>query len=273
MRNIKVLLSLALIFVILLCSVGCSNQEIIDAHINEPIAEAGDVAYFGAIDYDTRNSTIKEKHIEVTGIVTYNGGTLFKIDDNNKDTIYVQCWFSENSDTLDAIEEGDTITVHGVCIYNFSDYITMEGCELTQHIKASDLPNITDETVVPPTTESPTENPANTATEVPTEVPTLAPTEVPTSVPTKEPTPAPTKEPTPIPTPKPTKAPTPVPTKAPTPRPTEKPTTSEVLVWIPTNGGKKYHSRPSCSNMIDPIQVTKSKAVSQGFTACGRCYK
>ena len=43
-------------------------------------------------------------------------------------------------------------------------------------------------------------------------------------------------------------------------------------VWIPTNGGERYHSKSSCSNMIDPMQVTKSNAEAQGFTPCGRCY-
>ena len=47
---------------------------------------------------------------------------------------------------------------------------------------------------------------------------------------------------------------------------------SEELVWIPTNGGTKYHIKASCSKMIDPIQVTKSVAINQGFGPCGRCY-
>ena len=47
---------------------------------------------------------------------------------------------------------------------------------------------------------------------------------------------------------------------------------SVAMVWIPTNGGKKYHSNSGCSNMIDPIQVTKSEAEGQGFTPCKRCY-
>lgn len=50
------------------------------------------------------------------------------------------------------------------------------------------------------------------------------------------------------------------------------PMKEEVTVWIPTKGGKKYHSRPSCSNMIDPEQVTLDDAKAQGFTACKRCY-
>jgi hypothetical protein len=47
---------------------------------------------------------------------------------------------------------------------------------------------------------------------------------------------------------------------------------SEALVWIPTHGGTKYHSKSSCSKMIDPIQVTISEAVSMGYGPCGRCY-
>ena len=43
-------------------------------------------------------------------------------------------------------------------------------------------------------------------------------------------------------------------------------------VWIPTNGGTKYHSSSTCSNMLNPLYVTKSQAISQGFTACKRCY-
>lgn len=46
----------------------------------------------------------------------------------------------------------------------------------------------------------------------------------------------------------------------------------EEMVWIPTKGGTKYHSRSNCSNMIDPDYVTKDYAISQGFEACKRCH-
>ena len=45
------------------------------------------------------------------------------------------------------------------------------------------------------------------------------------------------------------------------------------LVWIPTNGGKKYHSKSSCSNMKDPMQVTEEHAIENGFEPCKKCYK
>lgn len=49
--------------------------------------------------------------------------------------------------------------------------------------------------------------------------------------------------------------------------------TGENLVWVPTNGGKKYHKKSSCSNMKDPMQVSLETATANGYTACKRCYK
>lgn len=45
------------------------------------------------------------------------------------------------------------------------------------------------------------------------------------------------------------------------------------LVWVPTKGGKKYHSKSSCSGMEDPMQVTKEHAEANNYTACKKCYK
>lgn len=45
------------------------------------------------------------------------------------------------------------------------------------------------------------------------------------------------------------------------------------LVWVPTKGGTKYHSKASCSNMKDPMQVTKEHAEANGYTPCKKCYK
>ena len=44
------------------------------------------------------------------------------------------------------------------------------------------------------------------------------------------------------------------------------------MVWIPTNGGKKYHSRAGCSGMKNPTQISKENAVVKGYTPCKRCY-
>ena len=44
------------------------------------------------------------------------------------------------------------------------------------------------------------------------------------------------------------------------------------LVWVPVNGGTKYHTRSSCSNMNDPMQVSLETALANGYTACKRCH-
>ena len=48
---------------------------------------------------------------------------------------------------------------------------------------------------------------------------------------------------------------------------------TEQQVWIPTHGGKKYHSKSSCSGMKDPEKVSLSTAKQRGFTACKKCYR
>ncbi len=72
--------------------------------------------------------------------------------------------------------------------------------------------------------------------------------------------------------PKKTLSPTPKPTKKPAIH-TEEPSNSSELVWIPTKGGKKYHSKSTCSNMNNPKEVTKTIAESKGFSPCKKCYK
>ena len=47
---------------------------------------------------------------------------------------------------------------------------------------------------------------------------------------------------------------------------------TETLVWIPTNGGTKYHTHAGCSNMKNPEQVPLSEAEDLGFTPCKRCH-
>lgn len=43
------------------------------------------------------------------------------------------------------------------------------------------------------------------------------------------------------------------------------------MVWI-TSKGKRYHSNPSCSNMIDPEEISLSDAEDMGYTPCQKCY-
>ena len=43
-------------------------------------------------------------------------------------------------------------------------------------------------------------------------------------------------------------------------------------VWIPTDGGTKYHSKATCSGMYNPEQVTEKEAINKGFAKCGKCW-
>lgn len=54
--------------------------------------------------------------------------------------------------------------------------------------------------------------------------------------------------------------------------PTPAPTPSAKMVWVPTNGGSRYHRTSECSGMKDPQQVTLEEAESMGYGPCGRCY-
>ena len=53
---------------------------------------------------------------------------------------------------------------------------------------------------------------------------------------------------------------------------TDQNTSNSNMVWI-DDTGKKYHSKPTCSNMDAPYQVTLEKAISMGRDACKKCYK
>lgn len=48
--------------------------------------------------------------------------------------------------------------------------------------------------------------------------------------------------------------------------------TYDPMVWIPTNGGQRYHAKSTCSGMKGPIEVPLSEAKARGFTSCGRCH-
>lgn len=105
-----------------------------------------------------------------------------------------------------------------------------------------------------------------------------------TSEPSEEPSPEPSEEPTPEPSVEPTSESS----VEPAPEPSggnsggtsggtsvtvpEYEETGENLVWVPTNGGKKYHTHAGCSNMDNPMQVTLETAIANGFTACKRCH-
>lgn len=137
-----------------------------------------------------------------------------------------------------------------------------------------------------------TSNSSSTTTPLPAVTPSATP--IPTPIITPSPTPSPSVSPTPTPstTPisTPTITPTPVPTATATPTIAPQPieaessiasssgtdspqtvTSSTNYVYISENG-KKYHRRPGCSNMENPMEVTVEQAIAWGYTPCKKCY-
>ena len=51
----------------------------------------------------------------------------------------------------------------------------------------------------------------------------------------------------------------------------ESPEPQATMVWLPESGAK-YHSKPDCSGMDNPRQVTKDEAIAMGYEPCKRCY-
>lgn len=46
----------------------------------------------------------------------------------------------------------------------------------------------------------------------------------------------------------------------------------EEMVWC-AGTGKKYHKKPSCSNMKNPFEITLTEAQERGLTPCSKCVK
>lgn len=50
-----------------------------------------------------------------------------------------------------------------------------------------------------------------------------------------------------------------------------KPGSSQLAMWIPTDGGIRHHDKQDCSKMIDPRLVTQRNALAMEMLHCGRC--
>jgi len=46
----------------------------------------------------------------------------------------------------------------------------------------------------------------------------------------------------------------------------------DLMVWV-TESGSKYHSSSMCSNMKNPIPVWVDEAISEGYSACAKCWE
>jgi hypothetical protein len=279
---LSIILSLCFIFA------GC-DVDIED----ETISVSGDVAYYAEMDEDTLKEKCEGNYIEVSGtvhIIYQNIGTIY-LGNSLSDKIQFSCDLS-NSDDATNIEKGDLITIRGKCSSCIGSTIYLKNCEVEKQTNQTELESTTptNETTTTPTTESST-----------------TPTIEPTTAPTTEPPHTHNFNAATCTTPKTCSCGTTEGEanghnwkdatcsdpktctvcgttsgltaghnfsngKCTTCGKADPDYNHETMVWIPTNGGTKYHTHAGCSNMEDPEQVTQSEAESRGFTPCKRCH-
>lgn len=279
---LSIILSLCFIFA------GC-DVDIED----ETISVSGDVAYYAEMDEDTLKEKCEGNFIEVSGtvhIIYQNIGTIY-LGNSLSDKIQFSCDLS-NSDDATNIEKGDLITIRGKCSSCIGSTIYLKNCEVEKQTNQTELESTTptNETTTTPTTESST-----------------TPTIEPTTAPTTEPPHTHNFNAATCTTPKTCSCGTTEGEanghnwkdatcsdpktctvcgttsgltaghnfsngKCTTCGKADPDYNHETMVWIPTNGGTKYHTHAGCSNMEDPEQVTQSEAESRGFTPCKRCH-
>ena len=279
---LSIILSLCFIFA------GC-DVDIED----ETISVSGDVAYYAEMDEDTLKEKCEGNYIEVSGtvhIIYQNIGTIY-LGNSLSDKIQFSCDLS-NSDDATNIEKGDLITIRGKGSSCIGSTIYLKNCEVEKQTNQTELESTTptNETTTTPTTESST-----------------TPTIEPTTAPTTEPPHTHNFNAATCTTPKTCSCGTTEGEanghnwkdatcsdpktctvcgttsgltaghnfsngKCTTCGKADPDYNHETMVWIPTNGGTKYHTHAGCSNMEDPEQVTQSEAESRGFTPCKRCH-
>ena len=284
----KLYIALSLILSLCFIFAGC-DVDIED----ETISVSGDMAYYAEMDEDTLEEKCEGNYIEVSGtvhIIYQNIGTIY-LGNSLSDKIQFSCDLS-NSDDATNIEKGDLITIRGKCSSCIGSTIYLKNCEVEKQTNQTELESTTptNETTTTPTTESST-----------------PPTIEPTTAPTTEPPHTHNFNAATCTTPKTCSCGTTQGEanghnwkdatcsdpktctvcgttsgltaghnfsngKCTTCGKADPDYNHETMVWIPTNGGTKYHTHAGCSNMEDPEQVTQSEAESRGFTPCKRCH-
>lgn len=129
-------------FVMLFCIMilsGCGTSELVEEHINDPLAASGEVAYYANMNADDRKALCVEKHIEVSGVVTKDGSFLLYLGDKKEDGIEISCSFD---DKIEDVVEGDIVTLDGVCNSSFDDAMFLYGCRISECIKKEESKTI-----------------------------------------------------------------------------------------------------------------------------------
>lgn len=126
-NNIIGVLLLSLFAVVLS---GCGTEEIVQAHIGDPVVASGELAYYVDMDEEERSRLCDEQHMEVSGEIKYLSSCVLYIGDKKQDGLVIHCNFN---DTIENVSEGDYITLDGVCYGCYSDSMYLYGCRISEY--------------------------------------------------------------------------------------------------------------------------------------------
>ena len=248
----KLTLSIIIILALMFALSGCAPMAVA-AHKNDPVAVSGNLDYYALMNNDTLMEKCAEQHIEVTGEVSRKvTSKMLYLGAEQDDRYYFSCIFSEDIAGYDALEIGDTVTLQGVCtgLYENIKLVNMYGCQLV-HTHDFSAATCTEPKIC---SCGATEGAANghsweEATCTDPKACTVCGTTSGFAADHNF-----------------------LNGKCTICEQSEIDYNSETMVWIPTDGGIKYHTHAGCSNMEDPEYVTQSEAESRGFTPCQKCY-
>lgn len=118
------------------CLSACGTGELVEQHINDPLAASGDLAYYAGMNADDRKALCEEHHIEVSGEVTKSGSFLLYVGSKSTDGIEIDCNFDEK---VENVEKGDYVKIDGVCDGSYSDTMFLYGCRLSECTKKDEI--------------------------------------------------------------------------------------------------------------------------------------
>lgn len=275
----KLCIAMLIILSICLLVAGC---DVITE--DKTISASGDLAYFAEMGTDLLKEKCQGNYIEVSGTVDtvyHNIGTLY-IGNSLKDNIRFSCDLDNTSDGAN-ISKGDFITIRGKCTSCIGSSVYLYNCEVVKYNSEVEITStgepITGATTIAetsstiPPTEAPHTHNFSAATCTEPKTCSCGATEGEANGHTWQAATCTTKkiclacgETTG--------------SLAAHQYSNGKCTVcnsldpydpNNITVWIPTNGGSKYHSRSSCSGMKNPQQVTLAQAKASGYTACSKC--
>lgn len=257
MKKTKLFIILTIILGMLLT--GCNGGSISSSD-DAPIDISGPLENYVQMYNEKTLTECEGKRIEVYGAVSeIMSPTLFYIGDYDTDNLEIFCYFSKATEETKNLKVGDFVKVNGICANTFGGFVYIQDCSLTAPKTAgTDTGNSATNDSAQSQTGTDSAPAETTAAHVHefTEATCTAPKTCSVCKATEGKalghtyanglcTQCNAKEPDP---------------------------STDVMVWIPTRGGIRYHTDASCSDMDGPVEVTVTEAEAQGFTPCAKCY-